>query len=259
MHVTKTVGLGLTAAGMLLWGLTSAAFADGEYGGAPAATADDGRKFGYTWTVTGASDYMFRGLSFTENDPTVNSYLEFTYGIAYLGFWTSNIDSADTYGPWEQDIYLGIRPVTGPVSWDLGVLYYAYGSKGEFSYSDLDYFEFQIAASFSPFKNMTLGAKAYWTPDQGISTPTTYTGELNAAYALPQVGIFSPSITGLFGYSEADEGSGWFLGEDDYTYWNAGLKLAVEKFTFDFRYWDTSIDNGLSDERFVFSAAVTLP
>jgi hypothetical protein len=47
---------------------------------------------------------------------------------------------------------------------------------------------------------------------------------------------------------------------DDYTYWNAGLALSVEKFTFDFRYWDTNIqDDGLADERFVFTASITLP
>ncbi len=58
--------------------------------------------------------------------------------------------------------------------------------------------------------------------------------------------------------------------EDQYTYWNVGLALTVEKFTFDFRYWDTDIDvvtpgvgacadEDLCDERFVFSAKVVLP
>jgi hypothetical protein len=55
------------------------------------------------------------------------------------------------------------------------------------------------------------------------------------------------------------------LGIDSYTYWNAGVALSVEKFTFDFRYWDTDFstgipsDDGLADERFVFTASVTLP
>ena len=39
----------------------------------------------------------------------------------------------------------------------------------------------------------------------------------------------------------------------------AGFTLAVEKFAFDFRYWDTNIDLGVYDERFVFAATVTLP
>ncbi len=43
------------------------------------------------------------------------------------------------------------------------------------------------------------------------------------------------------------------------------MKLAVEKWTFDLRYWDTDIDPdealvySNSDERFFFSAAITLP
>lgn len=52
----------------------------------------------------------------------------------------------------------------------------------------------------------------------------------------------------------------------DYTYWNAGLALAIDKFTLDFRYWDSNGGPGdfcgvsdLCDERFVFSAKVTLP
>ncbi len=41
---------------------------------------------------------MFRGISYTEEDPTINSYVELDYntnrlfGTAYLAFWTSNID-----------------------------------------------------------------------------------------------------------------------------------------------------------------------
>jgi hypothetical protein len=37
------------------------------------------------------------------------------------------------------------------------------------------------------------------------------------------------------------------------------LKLAVDKYFMDFRYWDTNVNNELSDSRFVFSAGVTLP
>jgi uncharacterized protein (TIGR02001 family) len=235
--------------------------------------ADD--KFGYTWTITGASDYLFRGISFTGNDPTVNSYLELTYntggilGTAYLGFWTSNIDNG-SYGPWEQDFYAGIRPATGPVSWDLGVLYYTYGAKDGLNTSDLDYVEFQIAATVSPIKNLSTTLKGYWTPDQGFAYPETETIEGTIGYTLPAVGIFTPTISGQLGYSDSQT-SGDFPGgafftsdgsgdvEESYTYWNAGVKLAVEKFTFDLRYWDTDLAGNLSDERFFFAASVTLP
>ena len=59
-------------------------------------------------------------------------------------------------------------------------------------------------------------------------------------------------------------------GFSDYWYYNAGLALAVEKLTFDFRYWGTSTPltlcpdtltciNDYCDSRFVFSAKVVLP
>ena len=110
----------------------------------------------------------------------------------------------------------------------------------------------------------------YYTPEQegGGVTATEETGTIEGtiAYTFPAVGIFTPTISGLYGYTEATEGTGWFLGEDSYSYWNAGLKLAVEKWAFDFRYWDTDNDAAgdgaladLADERFVFSAAITLP
>jgi hypothetical protein len=38
-----------------------------------------------------------------------------------------------------------------------------------------------------------------------------------------------------------------------------GLKLAVDKYFMDFRYWDTNLDDTTADARFVFSAGVNLP
>ncbi len=92
----------------------------------------------------------------------------------------------------------------------------------------------------------------YVTPEQLPAIDETYTVEGSASYSLPQVGIFAPSISGLIGYSDLGIGG-------DYTYWNAGLGVDIENFFLDFRYWDTDIDDGTADERFVFSAGVNLP
>ncbi len=77
------------------------------------------------------------------------------------------------------------------------------------------------------------------------------------------MGIFTPTVGGLVGYTgqfgfSASGTDFTGFGVEDYTYWNAGLKLAVDKFFMDFRYWDTTIDDGLADARFVFSAGVNL-
>jgi uncharacterized protein (TIGR02001 family) len=230
-----------------------------------AARAEDAPKFGYTLTITGVSDYIFRGISFTNEAPAFQPYLELTYGIGYVGFWGSNInDAAGIYGPWEFDIYAGIRPVTGPINWDIGILYYQYGARPGtgLGSSDLDYIEFQVAATTTPVENLTLGLKGYLTPDQGTAVTNTQTIEGSINYTLPGIPVGSaswvPTIGGAVGYSNADV-AGFFLGDKNYTYWNAGMKVAVDKFFMDFRYWDTSINNDQADSRFLFTAGVTLP
>lgn len=229
-----------------------------------AQAEDEKREFSYYLTITGASDYMFRGISYTDQDPTVNVYQEVDYGIAYLALWTSNIDYYP-YGSWEQDIYLGIRPTTGPINWDLAANWYIYGNedKGAFgSTSDIDYFEFKIGASTNIAPNLTAGALLWLTPDQGYAATSNVSIEGTLAYDLPKVAMFAPTLSGLIGYSDSGTNEyypdGYWVGQETYTYWNAGLKLTADKFFMDLRYWDTTIDNPLTDARFVFSAGVNL-
>lgn len=248
------------------------------------ARAEEERKFGYTLTLTAASDYLFRGISLTDEKPAFQPYLEFTYGIAYLGVWGSNVGDRtlaeagfQVTGPWEVDLYAGIRPTLGPVNFDLGVLWYTYGARsnpGGLSSGDVDYVEFKVSGTTSLTKELTATVTGYYTPDQDVAIPDTGTIKGTLAYALPQVGIFAPTLSGQVGYATSGTTAiyggvnpGPFLGDDAYTYWNAGLKVAVEKLTLDFRYWDTSIDSPaalkdyqkLGEERFLFTASVTLP
>ena len=233
-----------------------------------AVLASDGedRKFGYSITLTGTSDYIFRGISMNDELPAFQPFIEFTYGIAYINFWGSNI-VGDGYAPFEMDISAGIRPVTGPVSWDIGVLYYTYPANSR-GWSATDVVEFKVGASITPVTNLTLGVTGYVTPDQGDAAGETETIEGTISYTLPKFGIFDPTIGGTLGYANAaKDGISTFGGQKDYTYWNVGLKLAVDKYFMDFRYWDTNIgenaingfDNSLYDSRFVFSAGVNLP
>jgi uncharacterized protein (TIGR02001 family) len=227
-----------------------------------AAAAED-REFAYSVTLGGTSDYVFRGLSLNTEDPAAQGSIDATWGILYAGIWGSNV--ADPYGPSEVDLYVGVKPVLGPVTFDFGVIYYWYPGSEEPAGVDFNYFEFKAGASASPVKNLTIGVTGYYSPDQSDGGET-YAVEGSAGYTFHAIGIFTPTLGGAYGWQGTEE-TGLLVAGDDYTYWNAGLALAVEKFTFDFRYWDTDIGEadalpgayGLSDERFVFSAKVTLP
>jgi uncharacterized protein (TIGR02001 family) len=230
---------------------------------APAAAED--REFGWSITVGATSDYVFRGLSLTNEDPAAQGSIDMSYGIFYAGAWASNVDGAG-FEPWELDLYAGIKPVWGPVTFDFGVIGYLYpGASSVPGDPGLgEYVEFKAGASMEIVKSLTGGVTFFYTPDQE-NYSEGYTIEGTLAYAFQQVGIFAPTLSGAVGYTEADV-PGFFGPSDNYTYWNAGLTLGVEKFSMDFRYWDTNLDStpgdaffGLDDERFVFSAKVVLP
>ncbi len=208
-------------------------------------------EFSWSVTGTGTSDYIFRGLSLNNEDPAFQASVDASYGIFYAGVWGSMIDDGD-FEPVELDLYAGIKPELGPVTFDFGFVYYIYPWAN--SPSDISLLELKAGASYSPIENLTLKPVFWYVPEQDNADEDIATVEGTIAYELPAIGIFTPTISGLYGWTEA---------ADEYEYWNAGLALGVEKFTFDFRYWDTSGDpdgyDGLADERFVFTASVTLP
>lgn len=220
---------------------------------APASAADE---FGYSITFGGTSDYVFRGFSNSNRDPAVQGSFDVTYGIWYAGIWASNTSypnfggpcsetpagCADgelgEIGPGEVDYYIGAKPVWGPVTFDLAILYYTFPGQGGASF-DGDYFEVKGGASVSPIKDLTLTVNNYYSWDSQWESGEVYTLEGIASYALPSWGMFSPAISGTLGSQWGFDdryvlfGNAW--GEEEYLWWNAGLSLTVEKLTLDFR------------------------
>ena len=79
------------AVGLALIAITGTAAADGYEVAAPAA-ADEGRKFTYPFNISATSDCVFRGISQTDNDPTIQGGIDLGYGIQYAGWWASGLD-----------------------------------------------------------------------------------------------------------------------------------------------------------------------
>jgi uncharacterized protein (TIGR02001 family) len=210
-----------------------------------AAHAAD-RPLGLTFNAGGATDYIFRGLSQTSNQPQVFAGADATIAkIGYVGTWWSNIDfgdSADT----EYDIYFGVKPVLGPVTFDFGAIRYGYIK----DHNDWTYWEVKAAGSV-PVGPATVGAAFYWTPNAtGVSKADGYYYELNGALAIPETKF---SVSGAVGYQELQ-------GPGDYTTWNLGVGYAVnDSVGLDFRYTDTdtSAYGKLGKARFVAGIKAT--
>ena len=77
-----------------------------------------------------ATEYVFRGVSQTAEGPSIQGGFDATCGMFYAGVWASNLDWGGVGGNdvanIEMDFYAGIKPKTGRITWDLGVIYYAY-------------------------------------------------------------------------------------------------------------------------------------
>jgi uncharacterized protein (TIGR02001 family) len=276
MTITRKLAALCGAVGIALIAISGSAAADGYEVAAP-APADEGRKFAYTFNIGATSDYVFRGISQNDNDPTIQGGIDFTYGILYAGAWASglNFDAIANDANVEIDWYGGIRPTWGPATFDFGVIYYSYPSNSYgfeatalgFPTPDLNYVELKAGISGTIHKDLALGATIYWSPDYFAETGNVWTFEGTAGYTFHSIGVFTPSITGTVGYQDGNSNDyAAFNGFDNYWYYNAGLVLAVDKLAFDFRYWGNSAPDTAAScvsnycgDKFVFSAKVVLP
>jgi uncharacterized protein (TIGR02001 family) len=197
----------------------------------------------FSFNIGANNDYVFRGYSQTDEDPSVFGGVDATWGIGYAGVWLSNVDFGDSTDA-EFDLYAGIKPTVGAATIDLGVIYYGYVDQP--SGADYDYWEFKAAASV-PAGPATLGVAAYYSPDFFGAVDEALYYEANASVAIPETKF---SVSGALGHQQLE-------GPGDYTVWNVGLGFALtDNISFDVRYWDTDTDSGedplsLADARVV--------
>ena len=246
LAVVSALGVALTAA---------PAFADGmaRRGSIKDAPAPEARRCALSANVALATEYVFRGISQTAEDPAIQGGFDATCGMFYAGVWASNVDFGSDLANIEMDWYAGIKPKTGPVTWDLGVIYYSYpGSDdpillGLGGPRDLNFVELKVGASTEVWKGGTVGATVFFSPDYQLESGDVWTIEGAFSQSLPTIGMFTPTFSALLGYQTGDDlayRTAFANGEDHYFYWNAGVTFAfLEKWSLDLRYWDTSIDN----------------
>lgn len=220
----------------------AAMLAGATIAGAGAASADEPTLSG---SVTLATDYVYRGISQTENGPAIQGSFDYTNGNFYAGVWGSNVDFGSYYGisadvPMELDVYAGITPTIGPVSADFGVIGYFYPGADDdlLASGEWNYWELKAAGSINPSEALTLGAAVYWSPELAGDGGDGLYYEVNAAFAASDTLSFS----GAVGQQSADA-TGYFVTDtsavDEYTTWNVGGTLAMHGFEFDLRYSGT--------------------
>jgi len=181
----------------------------------------------WSFNVAGTSDYVFRGVSQTQEDPALSGGVDLTYGSVYAGTWASNVDFGDGETNAEVDLYGGIRPEIAGWNLDLGVIGYLYTNQPDGA--DYDYAEFKAAASRA-VGPATLGAAVYYSPDFfGASEDEATYVEANAAISPADKWTISGAVGRQFVSSDFD-----------YTTWNLGAAYQLtSNLAVDVRYHDT--------------------
>ena len=207
-----------------------AAAATAAMGGSALAADDD---ISLAFNLGAASDYMFRGVSQTNNGGQVYGGVDATlYGIGYAGAWVSNVDF-NNGTDLEYDLYAGVKPVLGPVNLDLGVIYYGYANQPANSHED--YVEYKAAGS-TAVGPATIGVAVFYSPEFFGKTGKATYYEVNGAMPV----VDKVSVSGAIGHQEIE-------GPADYNTWNLGVGYALNDHVgFDLRYHDTD-EHGFGD------------
>ena len=201
-----------------------------------AAMAEDAASLKLSYNVGVASDYIFRGISNTNNKGQVFGGVDASYGIGYAGVWASNVDFGTPNPDAEIDVYAGVKPTVGDVNLDLGVIYYGYskdknGLPGQFGYIEVK------AAASKAFGPATLGVAAYYSPEFPSEGGEALYYELNGSAPIGE-GL---TVSGAVGHQDVDA-DGYFSGLGSaYATWNLGVSAAIgDHLTADIRYSDTN-------------------
>ena len=223
MHMKKT----LTAAAVVAAGLmTAPTYAENSFSANAAVT----------------NNYIWRDLTQTENEAAVQGGLDFGHDSGfYAGTWVSNVN----YGPsdvysYEHDMYAGWSGDVGPVSLDVGYLYYNYDEEANF-----DFGEVYASVGFGGFSVgawVLTNTEADEEGDQDFGAGEAYYISVDYAFEIGngiEIGLHG-------GYHDGDFMEAFNGADGDYYDYN----ITLSKGGFGFMISDTDVDGPASEAGF---------
>jgi len=204
----------------------------------------------FSWNLALTSDYVFRGVSQTEEKPAFQIGADLNFGGGfYIGAWASNVDFGDD-GPWaEVDTYIGWNhDLSDDWNLDLAINRYNYiGAKD--SFGDGDYNEFLAVLSYADTYNFHFG---YTNDVYGLDEKAFYYG-LDGSWDIG--GDFS--LGASVGLSTFDSNTGI----EDYMDWSVSLSRDFGPVNASLGYFGTDSDGEFNfgkaaDDRIVLTFSI---
>ena len=216
----------------------------------------------FSANVALVSEYLFRGLSQTDDAPALQGGIDYEVEIAkpvslYLGVWGSNVDFNEggtvDGATVEMDWYGGLRGSIGDtgISWDVGAIYYSYpGAAGSLNY---DFWE--IAASLGyDFGVASVTGSVNYSPENFGDSGTAWYPKF--AVDVPIPGVKGLSLSGYVAKQYIDKEA--VFGTPDYVEWNIGVSYSIPgMFDVGLNYSDTDVSPSVDgkNETIIFTVS----
>lgn len=213
--------------------------------GALLAVAGAANAAGLTVTPTITTDYDFRGLTQTDEDPAFQLGATYTFENGfYLGAWGSNVDFPGADADIEIDAYAGFAggDAAESFAYDVGAILYAYPSSDDAE---------EVVELYAGLTKGMFNGKFWFSPDNYGDTSMYVEG--NVTVPLPH----NFSLLGHVGYSFGD-----YWKPDEYVDYSVGVGYTVSNISFNLKYVDVSeevFERSKTENKFIFSVSTTLP
>jgi len=221
--------------------------------------------------VSMASDYVFRGISQTDNQMALQGGFDYEHESGlYIGTWASNVDSQffneGGHDPQlEVDIYAGYSSEFMGFGYDVGYLRYQYpglsaaGTDEWYvsgSYSTEKYGDFSLSANYAPELSFLPSNQSAWYWKLGYETTLPW-------YEIGLSAHYGYSTGDAFDVSSSDIAQGDSGFSDSYGDWSLGVSKSFYGVDLGITYLDNDIDSSdcdgkICDSKVVFSISKSL-
>lgn len=175
------------------------------------------------------SNYVWRGMTQSDNSPAIQGGIDLGYNGFYLGTWGSNVDFPGYDNSMELDVYGGYKGEVAGIGFDIGYIEYAYPTDS----AALNFGEAYVGLS-KEFGDLGVSGKYYFGVDAPSGADKLDYWEVGASYALP----YDMAIGATYGDYE-DVGSNY----------SVKLSKTYDKFTFSVAYTDFNADTAFGADQ----------
>ena len=233
---------------------------------APVAVVEPASDFDFAFGGAVKSRYLSRGISNSAMNPAANVYGEVRFKEIFYTNVTYNTNKLAVKPSGEVDLSVGVRPVVGALTTDIGAIYYWYPGSNIAYYNspsardilgygvnpvsitvgqntvmpgNINYFEGYIKPSYAVTDKITLGGNVYYGPSYSNTgaweSYVSGTFKVSLPYDFAVSGEFGRQFLGT---TKAQYGS---IKLPEYNTWNVGLTYTFKQASLDLRYSGTDL------------------